>query len=48
MPENLIETAKATDNIKLTYNLREGYDHGYYFVASFIGKHLAHHSFFLK
>ena len=27
----------------LTLNLREGYDHSYYFIASFIGDHIKHH-----
>ena len=29
---------------KLNYRLREGYDHGYFFVSSFIGEHLAWHA----
>ncbi|HET8899762.1 MAG TPA: S-formylglutathione hydrolase [Rhodanobacteraceae bacterium] len=28
----------------LQLNLREGYDHSYYFIASFIGEHIAHHA----
>lgn len=28
----------------LELRLREGYDHSYYFIASFIGEHLAHHA----
>ena len=28
----------------LTLNLRAGYDHSYYFIASFIGEHIAHHA----
>ncbi|MEM1375926.1 MAG: S-formylglutathione hydrolase [Pseudomonadota bacterium] len=28
----------------LTHNVREGYDHSYYFVGSFLGEHLAHHA----
>ncbi len=31
----------------LTLNLREGYDHSYYFIASFIEKHIEFHSKFL-
>jgi len=27
----------------VTYRLQNGYDHSYYFVASFIGEHVAHH-----
>lgn len=26
------------------YELRDGYDHSYYFVASFVGAHVAHHA----
>ncbi|OTI18421.1 alpha/beta hydrolase-fold protein, partial [Pseudomonas aeruginosa] len=32
----------------LTLNLRPGYDHSYYFIASFIGEHMAHHASALK
>jgi S-formylglutathione hydrolase len=32
----------------VTYRLREGYDHSYYFVASFIGDHVAHHAAALR
>jgi S-formylglutathione hydrolase len=32
----------------LTLNLREGYDHSYYFIASFVGDHIAHHAKALK
>lgn len=42
-PELLQEACKAA-NHPLTLNLREGYDHSYYFIASFIGEHFAHHA----
>ncbi|MEL0028857.1 MAG: alpha/beta hydrolase-fold protein, partial [Perlucidibaca sp.] len=32
----------------LTLNLRPGYDHSYYFIASFMGEHMAHHAVALK
>jgi S-formylglutathione hydrolase len=28
----------------LELRMREGYDHGYYFIATFIGEHMAHHA----
>ncbi|MBO6637960.1 MAG: S-formylglutathione hydrolase [Roseitalea sp.] len=28
----------------LTLNMRDGYDHSYYFVGTFLGDHLAHHA----
>jgi len=39
----LLEAACAAAGQPLTVNRREGYDHGYFFVASFIGEHLAWH-----
>lgn len=32
----------------VTANLRPGYDHSFYFIASFIGDHIAHHATALK
>ena len=31
-----------------TLNLRPGYDHSYYFIASFMGEHIAHHAAALR
>ncbi|MDC9750957.1 S-formylglutathione hydrolase [Proteus mirabilis] len=41
---------KACEETKhpLTLNLHPGYDHSYYFIASFIGEHMAHHAAALK
>ncbi|STZ02305.1 S-formylglutathione hydrolase yeiG [Moraxella equi] len=30
------------------YHLQNGYDHSYYFIATFIGKHIEFHAKFLK
>lgn len=43
LPEKLIEAAREAQ-YPLTFNRREGYDHSYYFIASFVGEHLAHHA----
>lgn len=40
----LFEEACASSGQSLTINRREGYDHSYYFIASFIGDHMAHHA----
>ena len=32
----------------LYLRLQPGYDHSYYFIASFIGEHIAHHAAALK
>lgn len=42
-PEKLEAACKKTGQ-PLTLNMREGYDHSYWFVQSFIEDHLAHHA----
>ena len=42
-PEALLMAAKES-NYPLTFNLAEGYDHSYYFISSFIDKHLRFHA----
>ncbi len=46
-PQLLTQIAKEK-NIEVTLNQRDGYDHSYYFIASFIGEHLAYHAKALK
>lgn len=40
----LFEQACFEVNYPLTLRRQPGYDHSYYFIASFIGEHLAHHA----
>ncbi|MBV7433790.1 S-formylglutathione hydrolase [Cardiobacteriaceae bacterium TAE3-ERU3] len=42
-PEVLEATCREYDH-PLTLNRRKGYDHSYYFIASFIGQHIAFHA----
>lgn len=42
-PEIFCETADKL-GVAYQFNLREGYDHSYYFIASFIGEHIALHA----
>lgn len=42
-PELLREACEAAGH-PLQLNVRSGYDHSYYFIASFIGEHLAYHA----
>ncbi len=42
-PERLNEAARSA-NLPLTLRMHSGYDHSYYFVASVIGDHVAHHA----
>ena len=44
----LLEAACAAAEIPLTLNRRPGYDHSYFFIASFIGEHIAYHAERLK
>ncbi len=44
----LLRQACAEARHPLTLNLRPGHDHSYYFIASFIGEHMAHHARALK
>ena len=40
----LLEAACKEAGQPLTLNLREGYDHGYFFIQTFIGEHMAWHA----
>ncbi len=42
-PELLREACEAAGQ-PLTLRLQDGYDHSYYFIASFVGDHIAHHA----
>jgi S-formylglutathione hydrolase len=40
----LLRAACAKANIPLALNMRDGYDHSYYFIATFIESHLRYHA----
>ncbi|MBF7074980.1 S-formylglutathione hydrolase [Glaciecola sp. MH2013] len=42
-PEALVKSAQLS-NSEFTLNMRSGYDHSYFFISSFIDKHLAFHA----
>jgi S-formylglutathione hydrolase len=42
-PERLEEAARAAGH-PVEVRRRPGYDHGYFFVSTFVGEHLAHHA----
>lgn len=46
-PEILANVCKEKD-YPITLNMRDGYDHSYYFIASFIEKHIKFHLSYLK
>jgi len=43
-PENFRAVAEKNDKIKLTLNIHDGYDHSYYFIASFMESHVKFHA----
>ncbi|KAM0754093.1 carbohydrate esterase family 1 protein [Meredithblackwellia eburnea MCA 4105] len=49
LPENFGEAVSATGfSSSITSNLREGYDHSYYFISTFAPEHIKFHAKFLK
>lgn len=42
-PQRLVEACAAAGH-PLQLRMQPGYDHSYYFIASFIGEHIAHHA----
>lgn len=44
----LLQAAAAEAGHPLVLRMRPGYDHSYYFIASFIGEHIAHHAAALR
>jgi S-formylglutathione hydrolase len=44
----LLEEACRNTNTKLNLHYRDGYDHGYYFISTFMADHLQHHAAFLR
>ena len=44
----MLQAAAAEAGHPLTLRMQPGYDHSYYFIASFIGDHIAHHAAALK
>jgi S-formylglutathione hydrolase len=42
-PEALVQAAKSSEH-PLTLRMQPGYDHSYFFIASFIEDHLRHHA----
>ncbi len=44
----LLQAACDAAGHPLTLRMQRGYDHSYYFIASFVGEHIAHHARALK
>lgn len=48
LPQHLFEAAANKVGYPLTLRRHEGYDHGYYFISTFMEDHLRHHAKILK
>ncbi|KAK6644553.1 hypothetical protein RUM43_000820 [Polyplax serrata] len=49
LTENLLTACqKKAGEVRLVLNMREKYDHSYFFVSTFIADHIAYHAKFLK
>ncbi|XP_002162235.3 S-formylglutathione hydrolase [Hydra vulgaris] len=44
LTENFIKVCNENSLLKVNYRLREGYDHGYYFISTFIEEHIRYHA----
>ncbi|KAL5004240.1 hypothetical protein ScPMuIL_017696 [Solemya velum] len=47
LPDNFVATC-AESKVPVIMRMQEGYDHSYFFIASFMGEHIAHHAKYLK
>nr|XP_058966270.1 S-formylglutathione hydrolase-like [Pocillopora verrucosa] len=47
LPENFVEACRSK-NVPVTLRLHEGYNHSYYFIASFVEDHIRHHARYLN
>lgn len=45
---HLLEKAAAESGYPLTVRRQQGYDHGYYFIATFLADHIVHHAKYLQ
>ena len=43
LPHTFVDACRVS-NVPVVLQMQEGYDHSYYFIASFIGAHIRHHA----
>lgn len=46
-PDNLVKAAREAQ-VPIIYKLREGYDHSYFYIATFMQEHMEYHAKLLK
>lgn len=47
LPQHFLDAAAAA-GVPVTYTVRPGYDHSYFFISTFIGAHIAEHAALLR
>lgn len=47
LPNNLVEAARSAQ-LPCILNMREGYDHSYFYIATFVDEHIEYHARFLN
>lgn len=47
LPSNFVQAASKTQ-VSCIYKMRQGYDHSYFFIASFMPEHMEYHAKLLK
>lgn len=45
-PKTIESIENSSTSLKVRY--QDGYDHGYYFISTFIGEHIEHHAKYLN
>ncbi|XP_030572083.1 S-formylglutathione hydrolase [Drosophila novamexicana] len=48
LPEKLLAAAATNDHIQTIFKQREGYDHSYFYIATFVAEHIEYHAKLLK
>lgn len=46
LPNNLVEAARSAQ-VPCILKMRDGYDHSYFYISTFVGAHIEYHSHFL-
>ena len=48
LSSDLEKASEGNANVSLDMRMQEGYDHSYFFIASFVAEHVAFHAAHLK
>jgi len=48
LPDNLVAASHGVENVNVDLRYQEGYDHSYYFIASFVQDHIEFHAQYLN